>query len=58
MTHLRASMSPVWPHTTTAACTARWIDADQPADEIWADIQAMLEASPENERVSGAARHW
>lgn len=25
-----------------------WIDADQPADEIWADIQAMLKESPEN----------
>lgn len=25
-----------------------WIDADQPAEDIWAEINAMLKASPEN----------
>jgi antirestriction protein len=26
----------------------RWIDADQPAGDIWTEVQAMLKASPEN----------
>jgi len=25
-----------------------WIDADQPVDDIWSEVQAMLAASPEN----------
>ena len=35
-----------------------WIDADQDADEIWAEVQAMLKECPENNRHGCPSEEW
>lgn len=35
-----------------------WIDADQTADEIWAEVQAMLAECPENNRHGCPSEEW
>jgi len=35
-----------------------WIDATQDADDIWAEVQAMLKACPENNRHGCPSEEW